>query len=252
MTALRCVSMSTLGPAILKALQRVDAERALRDGNPALGQRVHALKLYQQRRFAHGYADLLADPRYGGAARFFLEELYGPRDYRERDAQFVRVVPALVRLFPEEVVRTVVALSELHALSESLDTAMALALAGEDVDAAAYVRAWQSTARAQDRERQIELTLEVGEALDAYTRNPWLRNSLRMMRGPARVAGLSELQHFLEAGFDTFRAMRGAASFLAMIGQRERALKDGLFAADTVACVTAASRSSDGPLGQLP
>src|SRR5438093_189275 len=58
--------------------------------------------------------------------------------------------------------------------------------------------------------------------------------------------------HFLEAGFDTFRAMRGAASFLAMIGQRERALKDGLFAADTVACVTAASRSSDGPLGQLP
>ena len=95
----------------------------------------------------------------------------------------------------------------------------------------------------------FELLGQYGEALDAYTRNPWLRNSLRMMRGPALVARLSQLQHFLEAGFDTFRAMRGAASFLAMIGQRERALKDGLFAADTVACVTAASRSSDGILG---
>ena len=244
--------MSTLGSAILTALERVDAERVLRDSDVALGQRVHAVKQYQQRRFASSYADLLADARYGGAARFFLEELYGPRDYRERDAQFARVVPALVRLFPEEVVRTVVALSDLHALSESLDTAMASALEGEHVDASAYVRAWQATARAGDRERQIELTLEVGEALDAYTRNPWLRNSLRMMRGPARVAGLSQLQHFLEAGFDTFRAMRGAGPFLALTAQRERGLKERLFAADAVASVTAPSRRSDDPLGQLP
>lgn len=244
--------MSTLGAAILKALQRVDAERVLRDGDPGLDRRVQAVKHYQQRRFARGYADLLADARYGGAARFFLDELYGPRDYRERDAQFARVVPALVKLFPHEVVSTVVALSELHALSESLDTAMAVALAGEHVDAAAYVSAWQSTARADDRERQIELTSEVGEALDAYTRSPWLRNSLRMMRGPARVAGLSQLQQFLEAGFDTFRAMRGGASFLALIAQRERALKERLFASDAIACMQDALRGNDDPLGQLP
>src|SRR5262245_8055139 len=144
--------MSTLGPAILGALQRVDAERALRDGDARLARRVHEVKRYQQRRFARGYEDLLVDARYGGAARFFLEELYGPRDYRERDAQFARVVPALVRLFPEEVVRTVIALSELHALSESLDTAMARALDSEHVDAQGYVLAWQRTARAVDRE----------------------------------------------------------------------------------------------------
>ena len=39
-----------------------------------------------------------------------------------------------------------------------------------------------------------------------------LRNSLRLMRGPAQVAGLGDLQAFLESGFETFRAMRGARS----------------------------------------
>src|SRR5439155_330230 len=70
-----------------------------------------------------------------------------------------------------------------------------------------------------------------GDALDALTRNPLVRNSLRMMRSPARAAGLGELQNFLEAGFDAFRAMRGAREFLDDIGRRERALATALFSA---------------------
>ena len=49
------------------------------------------------------------------------------------------------------------------------------------------------------------------------------------MRGPARSAGLASLQRFLERGFDAFRAMNGAAQFLATIGARERALAAALF-----------------------
>ena len=37
---------------------------------------------------------LQGDARYAGAARFFLDELYGPGDFSQRDAQFARVVPA--------------------------------------------------------------------------------------------------------------------------------------------------------------
>ena len=46
-----------------------------------------------------------------------LDELYGPQDFSDRDAQFARVVPALVRLFPQELVETVAVLARLHALS---------------------------------------------------------------------------------------------------------------------------------------
>ena len=53
-----------------------------------------------------------------------------------------------------------------------------------------YIGAWQGVDRGRDRERQIELTLGIAAHLDHLTRLPLLRNALRLMRGPARVAGL--------------------------------------------------------------
>ena len=166
------------------------------------------------------------------ATRFFLDELYGPTDFTRRDDQFARVVPAMVRLFPDDIVGTVATLASLHALSEQLDTQLAGHLSAPTLDAPAYVAAWQATGRPEAREQQIALTVRVGERLDRLTRNPVLRHSLRMMRGPARAAGLTELQQFLESGFDTFRAMRGAQDFLRMIGERERGLASALFEAE--------------------
>ena len=51
------------------------------------------------------------------------------------------------------------------------------------------------------------------------------------MRGPARAAGLAELQRSLEAGFDTFRKMKGADEFIATIAAREQDFAAALFAA---------------------
>ena len=218
--------------AILSNLQRVSREREHRASTAGLAEKVVALKAFQQARFSHTYADLLPSPRYGGAAHFFLDELYGPSDFTRRDHQFARVVPALVRLFPREVVETVATLAELHSLSESLDTEMATRMETTTVTPRGYIAAWQSTGRPEDRQAQIALTLNVAARLDEFTRNVLLRNSLRLMRGPARAAGLGELQQFLEAGFDTFRAMKGAAEFMLIVESRERALASALFVAN--------------------
>lgn len=209
----------------------------------SLAARVEAIKRYQQHRFELTYADLLAHHRYAGASRFFLDELYGPADFTQRDAQFARVVPGLVRLFPSEVVDTVQTLADLHALSERFDTLMARELASAAIDAQSYARAWQACDDAEGRERQIALLLRVGHDLDDLTRSALLRHSLRLLRAPARAAGLAALQSFLERGFDTFREMRGAEEFLALIGQRERELAAALFAVE----LAQAQR-----LGQLP
>jgi len=226
--------------SLLKELRTVDAERARRAADPELDARVQALKTYQQRRFARTYADLLAHPRYEAATRFFLHELYGPGDYRQRDAQFARVIPTLTRLFPEEVIDTVARLARLHALSERLDTRMAEHLMSPELSAHEYAIAWRACGEPDARRLQIELTMAVGESLDRLTRKPLLRQSLKLMRGPAQLAGLGALQGFLESGFDTFRAMRGAGEFLSTVRQREDALARGLFQSDT------------SVLGQLP
>jgi hypothetical protein len=248
--------MSPEGRQILEQLTLVESLRRARADDPAHASRVNAVKAYQARRFAHTYADLLASPRYRPAAQFCLDELYGPQEFGARDAQFARIVPALVRLFPEEIVATVATLARLHALSERLDDAMAQFLAKPHLDAAAYLRLWRLTGLQEDRLLQIDLTLSVGSALDRYTRNPVLRGALRMMRRPAQSAGLGDLQRFLEAGFDTFGAMRGARDFLQTIGSRERALCAALFGGGAITSATspwsAPPTDSEGPLGQLP
>ncbi len=222
--------MNPAGESILAALGQVAAERQARLQRPGMVSWVTAVKEFQHRRFAQTYADLLAQPRYAQAVRFFLEELYGPHDFSLRDKQFARVVPALVRLFPREIVATVDELARLHALSERLDSAMALVLASDKLDDNGYAGAWRAVGEPALREEQIALTASVGQALDRYTRRALLRNTLRMLRGPAQAAGLSALQHFLETGFETFKALGGAAEFLATVGERERALAARLFA----------------------
>lgn len=221
--------MTKFDQSILEHLAAVQRERERRAASPDLMAGVQAVKAYQHKRFEETYADLLRSGRYGPAARFFLDELYGPTDFARRDQQFARVVPALVRLFRKEILETVEALASLHALSEALDSEMGAHFASDAAPDYAYRHAWRRTGRADDREQQIRLMLLVGEKLDTLTRRPMLRASLNMMRVPARAAGLVELQQTLEGGFEAFRSMRGAAEFLATIGQRERAICLQLF-----------------------
>ena len=244
-------AMSDIATRILQSLAAVDAERRRRAAEPALAAGVAAVKAYQQARFERTHADLFGHPRFGRAARFFVDELYGPQDFAQRDAQFSRIVPALVRLFPDDIVETVEALAAVHALSERLDSTMAGHLHGEAPSRASYVRAWQATGEPRSRLGQLDLVMRVGQSLDRHTRSLVLRTSLKAMRGPARAAGLGTLQTFLETGFDAFGAMRGAREFLASIQARETALVERLFEPAAVAAATG-SPAQDDPLAQLP
>lgn len=229
---------------ILRELSTVQRLREQHAADPALAVRVRALKDYQSRRFARAYADLLDHPRYRSAARFFLEELYGPFEFADRDAQFTRVVPAVVRLFPGELAATLEDLAQLHALSERLDDTMARRIdPAAGLDAAAYVRAWSATGESDARRRQIALTLAIGRALDRHTKKRLLHATLRLMRGPARAAGLGALQRLLERGFDAFARMKGADGFLAAIDAREHAFADAL---DSPAALTWAQSARAG------
>lgn len=220
------------GSVILDNLRAVASLRQARSRDSGLAARSLQVKQYQHQRFQRTYADLLQRDEWRPAAVFFLDELYGPHDFSARDAQFERIVPALVRLFPPEIVGTVRQLSELHALSERLDDALAGQWSGDaPLDLDLYARAWRAVGEPALRQRQIDLMLAVGRALIRYTRNPVLRTGLRLMRGPAELAGLSALQRFLESGFDTFKRLPDPEGFLAVIASRESRIAEWLFSA---------------------
>lgn len=186
------------------------------------------LKQWQSDRLAKTYADLLASERYGPAARFFLSDLYGPKDFRSRDAELQRVVPVMVRVLPARALATLLDAVRMDCLSESLDTDMVkiLRAAGcsRRIDWEAYAAAYRACGRRADREQQIALVEHIGKTLDRLTRMPLIRVSLRIMEGPAHLAGLSGLHSFLQRGFDAFSEMKGADEFLATVIARETAL----------------------------
>jgi len=215
---------------ILSRLDRVRALRRQREADPGSGASVRSVKEFQHARFMRDYAALLVDPRYGKAAKFFLEEIYGPADFAGRDAEFERVVPLMARVLPDDVMGTIAELIELHALTEELDQQMAAALGPSNVDDRSYRAAWLQVDRRPDRDRQLELLLRAGRALDRYTGNKMLSATLRVMRAPARAAGLGRLQSFLETGLSTFAAMGGAGDFLRLIQENEKRAIDDFFA----------------------
>ena len=229
---------------IRDAVLQVTQLRQTAADQPGLAQAIGAVKRFQARRFAATYDDLLQSKQYQPAALFFLEELYSEKDYAERDIQFARIAAALERIFPQQVVQTAVALAKLHRLTEELDLAMAQTWVqnAQHSDVVRYVKAWRAVGRRSDRNTQLSTVLEVGHELDRLTRTRGLRMMLKMMRGPAHLAGMGSLQQFLESGFDTFAAMGrkgdGASHFLATVMAREEALLNLLFNADTVACET--------------
>lgn len=223
---------------IRAAVRRVTELRQSVVEQPALAQSLHEVKLFQARRFAGSYADLLQSEPYRPAARFFLEELYSEKDYSQRDAQFARIAGGLERLFPQQVVETAVSLARLHCLSEELDMAMAQHWQSRPdlVPVGRYVAAWRAVGQPEQRAQQLETVLVIGRELDRLTRMHGLRMMLKMMRGPARMMGLGSLQDFLEAGFDTFAAMarhdNATAFFLDTVQTREGGLFTQMFAPD--------------------
>jgi hypothetical protein len=225
---------AAIAEAIRADLARVKSLRAAarRAGDDRL-----RLRGWQADRLAQTYPDLLASDRYGRAARFFLEDLYGPKDFAERDDEVARILPSMTRLLPVAAVRTFGLAVELDCLSEALDADMIAALrvcsardAALTIDAKRYAEAYRGCANQPARERQIRLVREIGEALDALAQKPLVVKAVEMMRGPAQLAGLGELHEFLERGFFAFRDMHGAAEFLDTIERRERRILERLFA----------------------
>jgi hypothetical protein len=216
--------------ALLHELERVQRCNAERAANPRLARALAHLRSWQSRRLRMTYADLAASPRYAPAMQFFETDLYGGGDFARRDADLIRVVPAMKRLLPAGAIGAVATAVALNALSQELDRALIDELwsPADRFGVAEYCAAYRRMGQHDRRQRQIRLIGDVGVALDRYVRKPMVRGALVLMRKPARVGGLAALQDFLERGFNAFARMRGAVEFLATIERRETAIHEAI------------------------
>jgi hypothetical protein len=221
-----------LKASIAKRLRwRSEAFHPQRPENTSPG--LAALRSWQTRRLEASFADVLADRTMHDAGRFFLSDLYSDRDFSGRDRDIDRIMPVMVHLLPESLLRAARDAIELHVLSHALDLRMVEAMERRGLkrlDDASYAEVYREAGLPRLRQRQIALIVAVGGSLDAAVKRHGVHRILRASRFPAKAAGLSELQGFLERGFDAFAKLGGAERFLDRVARGEGEVSRRLFA----------------------
>ncbi|MET4727529.1 hypothetical protein ABIE09_001323 [Lysobacter enzymogenes] len=195
------------------------------------------LRQWQARRLEASFDRFLRDPRRRPAAQFFLSDVYNDRDFSRRDADIARVLPMMQKLLPGPLLATVADAIELGLLTQAFDLRMserlhALAPRRRKLDGALYAQAYRACGLPRLREHQIGLIENVGLGLGKAVRMPGILTLLKLSRGPAKAAGLAELQGFLERGFAAFAQLGDVREFIAEIGSDERDIAQRLFDSD--------------------
>lgn len=220
--------------------RRLACHQALHDPQREPRNRLRWLKpvqAWQTQRLERSFARFLQDPTRRPAAHFFLSDVYGARDFSQRNADIAKVMPMMQRLLPSVLVATVADGIELGALTHALDLRMAQALQRlaprrRRIDEALYAKAYCEVRLQRLRMLQIELIDHVGQGLASALRMPGVSMLLKLSRVPARAAGLGELQVFLERGFEAFAGLDDAQAFLTDIRRHEAAAMTRLFAGE--------------------
>lgn len=192
------------------------------------------LRAWQAARLEDSFRRFLRDPARRPAARFFLDDVYNDADFSRRDADIARVMPMMQALLPRQMLETLADAIELGAFTQGLDLRVAEALERmaprrRSLDAALYARAYTAVTTPQERSHQIDLIARVGHGLGRALRTTGVGTLLKLARGPARAAGLGELQGFLERGVQAFSCIGDVDGFIDEIEHEERTVSARLF-----------------------
>jgi hypothetical protein len=220
-----------LAQEIIKHIHRVNA---LRDLANQLGVMpiIHQLQHWQCERLLVTHDELAQQKRYQKAMAFFVDELYGPKDFSQRDADLVRVIPKLAKVLPDKAMNAMDDALSLNALSFDLDMAMAQYLQAhfpnEPINRDNYALAYRHVGRIDDRTHQIDIISHLGDQLADVIKIRGIGMLISLSRRPAKLAGLLALHEFLERGFDAFKALGDVQSFIQPVLVREKAIMQTL------------------------
>ena len=193
------------------------------------------LQQWQLQRLTITFDDLYRHHGYRHAVEFFVSDLYGGLDFRQRDQEMERVAPVMIRFLPDRALVALAEAFELQALSLEYDVAMAQYMAAEGIEELGmpeYGQVYRACSDRAGRERQIQLIQKLGRDLRPLVRKPVINALLRMLRGPAHAAGFGNLQEFLENGLASFRALEDPDHFVDTIFDREWVAMERLFAGE--------------------
>ncbi|NTV64852.1 MAG: hypothetical protein HGA65_15180 [Oscillochloris sp.] len=185
-----------------------------------------ALQILQSNRLRRDFSDLAAIPMYEPVGEFFFDELYGPRDFSQRDndarrlQHFLHIVPGVHLTDIEEIL-------ELISITADLDDDLTqILIAGGaplDFDEQIYEYFYREANNYAERQRQLDLISS--SLLNVYrlSRSQLLGMALDSSGLIARLAGFEAGHTFLRKGYHALRDVTEIDHFAVTIYNRESA-----------------------------
>jgi len=193
---------------------------------------LETIQRWQRQRLAETYTDMTSQERYSAAGDFFLDEIYGGLNFRQRDQEMERVLPVMVRMLRDDMLLVLAEAFELQSLSLKLDMAMTRQYLTHDwneLNLTRYAEIYRACGYQKEREQQIDLIHRLGIQLNVLVHHRLVMILIRMLRGPAIAAGFGLLQSFLENGLNAFKTMGDGSEFIDKIRFREVEFMCSLF-----------------------
>lgn len=213
---------------VVKNLRVAKDLRLKAKASPQLYKAKIALKQFQVNRLKETHKDLLTNYETKDAALFFLNEIYAFKDLSKRDNDLEKLLPTMGKVFPESTLEVIANAMVLDALTEELETKMALSLS-ENFTEEEYFNVYKKETSYEKRLEQLQLVQNLGNCLCSLIRIPLISTTLKMMRIPAKIANLDEMHNFLETGFQTFKNTRNPENFIRTLITREKSILDTIF-----------------------
>ena len=183
---------------------------------------IKAVQTWQCKRLLASHQQMYQQKRFKPAVEFFIDELYGPNDFSQRDQDIARIVPKMSKFLPEKALQSLASALHLNTLSFELDLDLARQLAGSEINRASYAKAYVDCDNLATRQQQIDYIHTLGSDLADVVKMKGIASLLFISRKPAKIAGVLALHEFLEKGFKAFKNLGNVQDFILPIVEKER------------------------------
>ena len=219
--------MSDSTKQIIRHLHNIRTMQEIAD-KAGLTDAIRAVQVWQCKRLLTSHQQMYQQKRFKPAVEFFINELYGPNDFSQRDQDIARVVPKMSKFLPEKALQSLALALHLNTLSFELDLSLAKKLVDTEINRDSYANAYVDCDDLAKRQQQIDYIRNLGNDLAEVVKIKGISSLLFISRKPAKMAGVLVLHEFLVKGFKAFKNIGDVEDFIIPLVNKEHQIMQQL------------------------
>jgi hypothetical protein len=185
------------------------------------------LQDFQVKQLKRNFNDLYTSKEYGQICEFFAQDIYGPRDFEERNRSFEQISSYFRNALGERLFHGLIRLLDLYELSDALDDLMVVTLekmgVKKNISQEQYDEAYYRCNNYDERIQQLDLVVECFHFTHSLCQYRFIGTILKTARMTSHlfITSKESIVDMLERGYHALRPVKNIKLFTDIIYERE-------------------------------